>query len=179
MRKTALLCITIVAMASFSTDLMAADLETHSVYKVTTYNLGALIGQQNSANLNVRNYEPLLITSTKADILNDQQVRNEQLSTTPRPNSTQGFAVAAEYNASSQLAVQGVFGVTKNNWAPSSLDQNSSWEANLGVVYRLLDNLNYELHFGYMATGDLLKERSSYSDTESIIMISNKLSMSF
>jgi hypothetical protein len=166
-------------MLFLASGLSAQELETHSVYKVTTYNLGALLDDRNNTNLSLRNYEPLLITSTKADILNSQPLVSPHLNTTPLPNATRGFAISAEYNASAQIAVQGVFGVTKNNWESQNLDQNSSWEANLGLVYRFLDNLSYEIHFGYMETGSLLSERSSYSDVESIIMVSNKLTMSF
>ncbi len=160
--------------------VFAQELETHSVYKVTTYNLGALLEDKNNPNLSLRNYEPLLITSTKADILNNRAVVSQHPNTTPTPNATRGFAISAEYSASPQIAVQGIFGVTKNNsWETQNLDQNASWEANLGLVYRFLDNLSYEIHFGYMETGSLLSERSSYSDVESIIMVSNKLTMSF
>lgn len=158
---------------------LAEDIGTHSVYKVTTYNLGTIVDFQGSANVNVRDYEPLLITSTKADILNSDQNKTMALETAVQPNSTRGFVIAAEYNATPQLALQGTFGMTKNSWDPSLNEHDSSWEANLSVIYRLLNNLNYEVHFGYMDPGDLFKERNSYSDVESIIMISNKLTMSF
>ena len=79
----------------------------------------------------------------------------------------------------SKLALQGVLGVTKNSWDPSTADNKSSWEANLGIIYKMFNNLSYELHFGYMDTGDIFKERNTYTDVESIIMISNKLTMSF
>ncbi len=70
---------------------------------------------------------------------------------------------------------------TKNLWSPDSINygNESSWEANLGVIYKLMNNLSFELHFAYMDTGDLYTRRSSYSDVESIIMVSNRLTMSF
>lgn len=157
----------------------AEDFETLNVYKLTSYNLGTLLNSQESGGMDLYNFEPLLITSTKADILTGLNPSPDHLSTTPDPNNVMGFAIAAEYSASPQLAVQGVFGMAKSNLDINSGDSYSSWEANLGVVYRLLDNLSYEVHFGYMETGDLFKERSSYSDSESIIMVSNKLTMSF
>lgn len=159
--------------------LLAADLETHSVYKVTTYNLGALLGDSSNGNNSMQNYEPLLITSTKADILNEQPQLSVPLTNIGQSQSPQGFAIAAEYNALPQLAVQGVLGVTGKSWDPGTSSNTSSWEANLGVVYHFLDNLSYQIHFGYMETGDIFSERNSYSDVESIIMISNKLTMSF
>lgn len=173
------LCIGVLIALTLTSGAMAGDLETHSVYKVTTYNLGALLGDQGSAGISMQNYEPLLITNTTADILNEHPINTDHLNGTSSINRAQGFAIAAEYNASPQFAVQGVLGVTQNGKTPSALEDKSSWEANLGLIYRLLDNLSYEVHFGYMETGDLFRERSSYSDVESIIMVSNKLTMSF
>ena len=157
----------------------ADERETLSAYKVTTYNLGALLEYQESQHINLRNFEPLMITSTKADILNDQVISGDRMKTTADLGASRGFAISAEYTPHPQISVQGAFGMAKNSWDPSVAEHESSWEANLGLVYKLLDNLNYEVHFGYMDTGDLFKERSTYSDVEAIIMVSNKLSMSF
>lgn len=157
----------------------AEELETLSAYKVTTYNLGALLDFQESSDISLQNYEPLMITSTKADILNDQVASGDPMKTTADLGATRGFAIAAEYTPHPQFSVQGAFGMARNSWDPSVAEHESSWEANLGLVYKLLNNLNYEIHFGYMETGDIFKERSSYSDVENIIMVSNKLSMSF
>ncbi len=156
-----------------------ADLGNLSVYKVTTYNLGALLDQPNSSNLSVSDYEPLMITGANADILSNHLGLGDPLKTTPDIKAIRGFAISAQYSATSKLAVQGAFGMAKNSWDPSDSVQDSSWEANLGLVYKFLNNLSYEVHFGYMETGDLFKQRSSYSDIESIVMVSNKLTMSF
>lgn len=154
-----------------------ADLETHSAYKVTTYNLGTVVDFEGATNVDVQDYEPLMITSTAADVLGADR---SALFGTATERASSGFAVSAQFNATQNIALQGAIGMTKNAWASATLaDQKSSWEANLGVIYRLFSNLNYEVHFGYMDTGDLFKERSDYSDVESIIMISNKLTMSF
>jgi len=158
---------------------MAGDSETHSVYKVTTYNLGALLGEQNASKLSLQNYEPLIITSTKADILSVNRAKQNNLKGTSRAGGANGFAIAAEYSATPQIALQGVLGLTQNMQPSAVFDTEASWEANLGLIYRFLDNLSYEVHFGYMDAGTLLKERSSYSNDESIIMISNKLTLSF
>ncbi len=162
-----------------SSPLYAEDLETHSVYKVTTYNLGAFLEENSVTASSMQNYEPLLITSTKADILNEQHTVSVPFTEGNASHSPQGFAIAAEYSASPQLAVQGVIGVTHRLSDSNASGNLSSWEANLGVIYHFLDNLSYQIHFGYMETGDIFSERNSYSDVESIIMISNKLTMSF
>lgn len=179
MKKQILSYISVLFALTFAATASAGDFESHNVYKVTTYNLGTLVGDQGSPNLSMQNYEPLLITSTKADILNANPNNTNYLKGTSSAVNTKGFAISAEYSATQRFALQGVLGITQNQDATSSLDDNSSWEANLGVIYRFLDNLSYEVHFGYMEAGDLLRERHSYSDQESIIMISNKLTMSF
>lgn len=178
MKRSLLLTCALIAM-TIAAPAMADDSETHSVYKVTTYNLGALLGDPGDSKLSLQNYEPLLITSTKADILSTNSGKTGNIRGTSPTRSAKGFAIAAEYSATPQFAVQGVLGMTQNMQPSATLDTDPSWEANLGLIYRFLDNLSYEVHFGYMDAGNLLKERSSYSDDESIIMISNKLTLSF
>lgn len=157
----------------------AADLESHSVYKVTTYDLGALLGEPEQSGLRIKNYEPLLITGSKADIFSGDSTDSSSLAPRPGQDSIKGFAIAAEYSATSNFTVQGALGFAQNRYESGSVSNDASWEANLGLVYKFLDNLSYEIHFGYMETGDLFKERSTYSDIENIIMVSNKLTMSF
>ncbi|MBU1567074.1 MAG: hypothetical protein KJ630_15800 [Proteobacteria bacterium] len=156
---------------------------THSAYKVTSYNLGAITDNQGSGRSRYfADFQPLLITNAVSDILNSEHVGKvfvgEAISPTSNAN---GIAVGATFDATQKISIQGTFGVTRNLWAPDSLnyENESSWEANLGVIYKLVRNLSYELHFGYMDTGTLFNDRSSYTNVESIIMISNQLTMSF
>jgi len=161
----------------------AEELQTHSIYKVTSYNLGAILGIQESSERKFSsNFNPLLITNTTADILDNGQDRTVSwVESDSHTASTRGIAIAAQFSATRKLALQGAFGLTKNLWTPDSInyERESSWEANLGVIYKLLNNLAYEVHFAYMDTGDLFTERSSYNGVESIIMVSNRLTMSF
>jgi len=160
-----------------------AESSTHSVYRVTSYNLGALMEPPDApVSFNRSNFDPLLITSTKSDILNSElEGTVTWVETSPHTANSRGIALSADFDATQKVSLHGAFGVTRNLWAPDSVDyeNESSWEANLGVVYRLLDNLSFELHFGYMETGDLFTDRSSYTGVENIIMISNKVTMSF
>jgi hypothetical protein len=176
--KRSLLFITALSVLATTAPAMGADRETHSVYKVTTYNLGALLSDSGSSQLSLQNYEPLMITSTKADMLSGNSSKSYSLKDGSEARDAKGFAIAAEYSATENIAVQGVLGVTRN-MSNNMLDPDAAWEANLGLIYRFFDNLSYQVHFGYMDAGKLLKERSSYSDAESIIMISNKLTLSF
>lgn len=179
MRKSVqFICAALVVLAS-GHNALAEEPATHSLYKVTTYNLGAAVDFQDFSTVNPVNYKPLLITSTKADILGVDRFQDINLIPSDGKSGVQGFAIAAEYSPLAKIAVQGVVGITKNSWDPHNAEYQSSWEANLGVIYKMFGNLRYEMHFGYMDTGDVFKERNTYTDVESIIMISNQLTMSF
>lgn len=163
--------------------LYGEDLSTHHAYKVTSYNLGAFQDlQANGASNRSRDFKPLLITNTAADILNSEHQRTiSQGDTGLRTSSINSVALSAQFDATNSISLQGTLGLTRNLWTPEFSDggNGSSWEANLGIIYKLLNNFSYELHLGYMDTGDLFTDRSSYSDVENIIMISNQLTLSF
>lgn len=159
------------------------DLNTHSAYKVTSYDLGAIQGFLNkNKSQNRKNFEPLFITKSAANNLNSEHQITVSLG---EPDSDQAsissFAVSAQFDATSKISIHGAFGISRNLWTPDLFDSvnGPSWEANFGIIYKLLNNVSYELHFGYMETGDLFHDQSSYSDVENIIMINNKLSLSF
>ena len=167
----------------FSRPSCAEEVGTHSAYRITSYNLGTIVDDQNKpVSHYVTDFKPLLITNTTSDILQSEHIGRVFLSD-PATSTTnaRGVALSATFDATQKLSLQGAFGVTRNLLVPDSLkyDNESSWEANLGVIYKLLGNLSYEMHFGYMDTGTLFNDRNSYTDVESIIMISNQLTMSF
>lgn len=159
------------------------ELSTHHAYRVTSYNLGAILEpKEQTSQFRSDSYRPLMITSTASDVLNtEHQGTVSWVETDSHTASTSGMALSAQFKASEKISLQGAFGVTRNLWAPDSLEyeNESSWEANLGIIYKLVDNLSYELHFGYMDTGDLFNDQSMYTDVENIIMVSNRLTMSF
>ncbi len=160
----------------------AADSGTHYAFKVTSYDLGAIDNFQGKGPLASRTFQPLLITSTIADILNNSQEKAVTLGGTATDGShISSIALSGRLDATSNISLQGTVGVTRNLWTPDLMGDlnDASWEANLGVIYKFLNNLSYELHFGYMDTGKVFSDRNSYSDVESIIMISNKISLSF
>jgi hypothetical protein len=182
--RTFSLAILLIGLALVDTS-KAADYHAHSIYHITSYNLGAIFDTADSGNQRVsRDYQPLMITSIAADVLNlnsEQPTNVAWLGANPYSANTRGFALSATIDATNSISVQGAFGMTRNLWAPDSLnyENESSWEANLGIIYNFLDNLAYELHFGYMDAGDLFLDRNSYTGVESIIMVSNKITMSF
>ena len=177
----------VLATMAASLVLMAAtargeEFNGHSAYKVTSYDLSSLFSGNNEETPRYFvDFKPLMITSNVADILDSEHFTNVSLGKSRPDSATEGIALSATFDATRKISVQGAFGVTRNHWSPNTLnfESESSWEANLGVIYKLLDHLSYELHFGYMDTGTLFTDRSSYTNVESIIMVSNQLTMSF
>ena len=167
-----------VALISASS-AFAADTESHSVYRVTSYNFGALDGNSSGGLNEMTASFPLLITGYQSDILGDMNLDSEAFLTTPKSSATGGFALAAEYSPTEKFSVQGAFGITSSDWDPGTEENESSWEANLGIIYNLFNNVSYGVHFGYMETGDVYKRRDTYNDVESVIMVSNQLTLSF
>ncbi len=181
-KQTVLPVLIILHLLSWTSLLSAQDLKTHHAYKVTSYNLGALQSFHHHGDAQASgDFKPLLITGGTADILNSEHQKTVSLNEQSGTPTLSGMALSAQFDATNHISIQGAFGVTRNLWSPDLMDSvnGSSWEANLGVVYRLLNNISYELHFGYMDTGKLFTNRSSYSDVENIIMISNQLTLSF
>ncbi len=155
----------------------AANLEGHQQYRIVSYNFSS--DDTSSTDSSVK-FGPLLITGSTSDILTNNLYGPSEYGVNDPKFVTDVFAVSADFSATPELSLHGSIGITKNRWdAALDPDYDSSWEANLGVIYKLFNNIRYEVHFGYMDTGDLFKESQAYSDVESIIMISNKLSMSF
>lgn len=170
-------------VVGLSSQVYAEDASSHRAYRVTSYHLGTLVDvAEDTMQQEPSGFKPLLITSTVTDIL---QSELESTVTWIDPfstgSNTKGIALSAQIDATDKISLQGVFGVTRNLMTgdTAAYENESSWEANLGIIYKFLGNLSYELHFGYMDTGDLFSDRSSYTDVENIIMISNQLSMSF
>ncbi len=161
---------------------LAADSSDHEQYRIISFNFSdEAIADENGHENRARLFDPLLITGSRSDMLGRNPFFVNEFGTSDSQTTTSGFAVTADYMATSKISIHGAFGVTKNKWdASSDSNYSSSWEANLGVEYKFFNNLSYGVHFGYMDTGDLYKKNSTtYDSVESIIMVSNKLSMSF
>jgi hypothetical protein len=164
-----------------SSSLLAADLGNTGDYQITGFSFDSDAVSESESGLRFESsrFKPLMITNSSSDILAGDPFINDLSAQTSR-SAPHGFAVAAEYLATPSLAFHGAIGVTKGNWdADAALQSESSWEANIGVVYNFFNSLAYEVHFGYLDAGDVFKQSDAYSDIDSIIMISNQLTMSF
>jgi len=181
MKKLFAFIVVLYGVAITASPASAVDLNNHELYKIVTYSFNSSNNfDETGASKKFNRFEPLMITGTKADIISGQPNEVDQFTFTSGKNFARGFAVSADFNATSNLALRGIIGITKSGMDTSITSKyNSSWEANLGVVYKLFNNFSYEMHFGFMDTGDLFKRNNAYSDVESIVMISNQLSMSF
>jgi len=177
MKKYYTILLVLTFLLGMSSVASSANLDGHLPYRIVSYSFSSDDTSLSSDSIAAT---PLLITGTTSDILLDSATFSPGYGSADPRRATDIFSVSADFEATPDLSLRGAFGVTKNRWdAGLNSDYNSSWEANVGVIYRLFNNIRYEVHFGYMETGDVFKESNTYSDVESIIMISNKLSMSF
>ncbi len=155
---------------------LAANLDGHMKYTIVSYSFS---GNDNDI-ISESGKDSLLITGTSLDILSDDINELDDYGIGDAKPVTDIIAISADFAATPELSLHGTFGFSKNQEDFNlDLDYKHSWEANVGVIYKLFNNIRYEVHFGYMETGDLFKNTNTYTDVESIIMISNKLSMSF
>jgi len=176
MKRISFYTILMITLLAAVTTVEAANIEGHMQYRIVSYSFSSDEASSPSESYTLG---PLLITGATSDILLDSTGMVDFGATDPK-SAMDVFALSADFSATPDLSLRGAIGITKNRWdAALDSDYDSSWEANLGVIYKLFNNIRYEIHFGYMETGDLFKESNTYTDVESIIMISNKLTMSF
>lgn len=177
MKKLLIHIAILILVSSVGTIASAANLDDHLQYRIISYNFSS---DQSTDPSNTIHFDPLLITDSTSDVIIGSPYSSSAYGMQDPKKATDIYAVSAYFTASPELSWHGAIGITKNRWN-AALDSNydSSWEANLGIIYKLFNNIRYEVHFGYMDTGDLFKESQAYSDVENIIMISNKLTMSF
>jgi hypothetical protein len=92
----------------------------------------------------------------------------------------QGIALKAAYSPTSAITFHSSIGFTDTS-SDERLDYTDrlGWELDLGMAYKFLGNFAYEVHFGYMDTGQLFTESNRYADIEDITIVTNKLTMSF
>lgn len=177
MKKLQLLIYIVLITIGISTTCYGANFDDHMRYKIITYSLGSDNTDGSESSLF---YSPLLITGITSSKFNDSFTSDSNYGFAEPGMQADVFALSADYVATPELSLHGAIGVTQNRWDDTfDSDYETSWEANLGVIYQLFNNIRYEVHFGYMETGDLFRENETYDDIESIIMISNKLTMSF
>jgi hypothetical protein len=94
-------------------------------------------------------------------------------------DGVQAFVLAADYKVSDALSLHAAIGYAQADEETATYDDEYGWEYNLGASYKLLDNLTYEAHFGYLDTGDYFKEGVAATNVESVYLLSHHLTMTF
>ena len=102
------------------------------------------------------------------------------------------FILHADYKVSDKLTLKGSIAYAQadeetqvNNAGAyqgggyAGRDDEYGWEYNIGAAYKLLDNLTYEAHFGYLDTGDFFKSSATNDDVNEITLMSHHLTMTF
>ncbi len=149
-------------------------------YKLLAYTLS------NSSTENHSEYQPsksisfhsLYISSEAMDTVLNRDESNPLANINQK--DYQSFAIRAAYAPTANITFHTSLGLTDtgNN---RHVDYNNrvGWEIDLGLAYKLFNNFAYEVHFGYMDTGELFQESHSYTDVDNITIVVNKLTMSF
>lgn len=126
-------------------------------------------------------FEPLyILTGRHTGMLNNDMFNGytNGMST----SGVQAFILAADYKVSDRLSLHGAIGYAEADEVQiAGQDDEYGWEYNIGAAYKLLDNLTYEAHFGYLDTGDYFKTDAALNDsnTENVYMLSHSLTMTF
>jgi hypothetical protein len=125
-------------------------------------------------------FEPLyILTGTQTSILNNDMGSTNEFGVAARTAGAHGFVAAADFQASEKLGFHGALGYAQAADEKEGWDSEYGWEVNAGASYKLLDNLTYNLHFGYLDTGDFFKGPSIARETNSITLWYNNLTMTF
>ena len=92
----------------------------------------------------------------------------------------QGMAIKAAYSPLSNITIHSSIGLSNTSVDETlAYTERLGWELDLGVAYKFLNKFAYEVHFGYMDTGELFTESNRYTDLKDITIVTNKLTMSF
>jgi hypothetical protein len=123
-------------------------------------------------------FEPLyILTGRHTGMLN-----NDIFTSRSDMNTAGVHAVvaAADYAVSNQLSLHGAIGYAEaDETRILNQDDEYGWEYNVGAAYKLLDNLTYEAHFGYLDTGDFFNNGAATDVTENVYLLTHSLTMTF
>lgn len=126
-----------------------------------------------------KGFRPLyILTGAQTDIFTEGGGEDSLLTQT-RNARMDGIALIADYNASPRIKLRTAIGAANTDKTPLGHDDHYGWEANLGLGYKILNNLTYEVHLGYMATGDFFKKGDEDVEVEDITIITQHLTLKF
>ncbi|MBC8208930.1 MAG: hypothetical protein H8E79_07170 [Desulfobulbaceae bacterium] len=173
--KRKLISLTALSLFCLGTPAMADPLTTESAFKITGYIFDSGTEAKSATNPAM----PQLMAGAIDKIMAAENGVSSEFSTTGRSIPPRSFAIGATFSATDKLTLLSTIGITQPQNEPFIYNSNFGWELDLGVAYKLLNNLTYEVHFGYMDTGEAFTESPTLTEVEKITILTNKLTMSF
>ena len=174
-----------ISQLAFIVDFNATvnDLTGHAMYFHTS-------GDNDSKDTDLNNYygtgtdfEPLyILTGVFGNILNNSYQGSASASTfgdAAKKAGVNAIVLSGDFAATQDLTLHGAIGYAEADKEMAGYDSEYGFEYNAGASYKLLDNLVYAVHLGYLDTGDFFKLGGKYKDTNSIFLASHHLTMSF
>jgi hypothetical protein len=79
---------------------------------------------------------------------------------------------------SDKLSVNSALAYAQAESELQGFDDEYGWEIDLGMSYSLMDNLAYQVDFGYLMTGDFFDEGNTL-DAEDVYSLTHRLTMEF
>ncbi|MFH2122952.1 MAG: hypothetical protein ABIJ50_05665 [Pseudomonadota bacterium] len=156
-------------------------LTAHAMYFHTS-------GDDNAKDTDLDNYygtgadfEPLyILTGVFGNILNsDQTSAAGSFGDAAKKAGSNAVVLTADFAATQDLSLHAGFGYAVADKELTGWEDDYGFEYNVGAAYKLLDNLIYAVHLGYLDTGDFFKMGTTYKDVNSIFLASHHLTMSF
>lgn len=125
-------------------------------------------------------FEPYyILTGSQTGIFNTEFAYGDQINQDAREAGLHSFGAQANYAMSNRLMLHGAVAYSMAANKPSGYDKSYGIEYNIGAAYKLLSNLTYEVHFGYLDTGDFFKGYHQAASTKNVFLASNHLTMTF
>lgn len=122
-------------------------------------------------------FEPLYImTGNRTNVLNGDLYGNQ--ANLVRQAGVHALVGTVDYKVSEDMTLHSALGWAMADAERTGWDDAYGWEANLGMAYKLYQNLTYELHFGYWFVGDFL-EMGGTVETDDVMLLSHHLTMKF
>ncbi len=122
-------------------------------------------------------FTPLyILTGRQTGLLNADQYAAD---TDALSAGVHAIVAAVDFAASDRLTLHGAIGWAQADAEKAGWDDEYGWEYNVGAAYKLLDNLTYEAHFGYLDTGDFFEGGVAGANTENVYLLTHHLTMTF
>ncbi len=125
-------------------------------------------------------FEPLyILTGSFGNILNSDQGAANPWGDAAKMAGANAFIFTADYAINQDVTLHAGLGYAMAADELSGWDDSYGFEYNVGAAYKLVDNLVYAVHLGYLDTGDFFTLGTKFKDVDSLFLASHHLTMSF